>query len=341
MGGWNRMNKCRPRARFDSDLWQLYHPRGMGQPRIFGLAALAAVALVAAVIAGRRNGQAGTVAGSQPRVASVTPAGTDLLIDMGASDHLVGVSNFDSDREGAIGKPKIGDYQSVDWERLAPLRPQILLVQYAGDRIPSGLEQRCADLGIRIVNLQINPLEDVFNQTQMLADAVGESSKGRAATVRLRAQLELVRARVAGRPAVNAVIATSENGLDLAGPGEFLDDLLTIAGGRNAAAGTGQRYPVVDRELLVQMAPQVVIQLIPDGDKTPQVVARARQFWDSLSDLPAVKNHRVAVLTDWYALQPGLRVGELAQKFAQILHPELGDFTTAPAPGSGGSEIHP
>jgi ABC-type Fe3+-hydroxamate transport system substrate-binding protein len=327
LGGRNRLHKPGRLARFDSDLWQLYHPRAMGQPRILGLAALAAAALAAAVIASRKNAPLPPFTGAEPRVASITPAGTDLLIGMGGGDHLVGVSNFDHDREGTIGKPRIGDYQSVDWERLATLRPQILLVQYAGDRIPSGLQQRCADLGIRIVNLKLNPLADIFSQTQMLADAVGESQKGRAAVARLREQLERIRARVAGLPAVSAVIATHEGGLDLAGPGEFLDDLLAIAGGTNAAAGTGQPYPTVDRELLVRMSPQAVIQLIPDGDKAPQLVAQSKRFWDSLANLPAVRNHRVAIVTDWYCLEPGLRVGDLGEEFARILHPQIGDFT--------------
>jgi iron complex transport system substrate-binding protein len=139
--------------------------------------------------------------------------------------------------------------------------------------------------------------------------------------------LQRIKARVAGLPVVSAVIATHESGLDLAGPGEFLDDLLRIAGGTNAAAGTGQPYPTVDRELLVRMAPQTVIQLIPDGDKTPQIVAQSKQFWESLAALPAVRNHRVAIITDWYSQEPGLRVGDLAEKFARILHPEIGDFT--------------
>jgi ABC-type Fe3+-hydroxamate transport system substrate-binding protein len=38
--------------------------------------------------------------------------------------------------------------------------------------------------------------------------------------------------------------------------------------------------------------------------------------------LPAVENNRVYILTDWYALQPGSHVGELAEKFADILHPK-------------------
>jgi iron complex transport system substrate-binding protein len=284
------------------------------------MAALAAAALAGALITGLHSGAAPLVPGTQPRVASITPAGTDILVGIGAADHLVGISNFDPDLPQTLGKPRVGDYQSIDWERLAALRPQVLVVQYGEDRIPAGLDQRCAELGIRLVNLKIDTLDDVFTQTQMLAEVIDEPAKGRAAVARLRDQLQRVRARVAGLPAVSTAIVTGPSGLDLAGPGEFLDDLLQIAGGRNVAERTDRRYPTIDRELLVDMAPAVVIQLLPGGDQTPQVVAHARQFWDSMTDLPAVKNHRVAILTDWYCQQPGLHVGDLAEQFASILH---------------------
>jgi ABC-type Fe3+-hydroxamate transport system substrate-binding protein len=44
-----------------------------------------------------------------------------------------------------------------------------------------------------------------------------------------------------------------------------------------------------------------------------------------MPDLPAVKNHRVYVLTDWYSELPGFRIGELAAKFADLLHPETAE----------------
>jgi ABC-type Fe3+-hydroxamate transport system substrate-binding protein len=51
-------------------------------------------------------------------------------------------------------------------------------------------------------------------------------------------------------------------------------------------------------------------------------VKQGDRIWDTLPDLPAVKNHRVYVLTEWFGELPGSRVGDLAEKFADILHPE-------------------
>jgi iron complex transport system substrate-binding protein len=258
-----------------------------------------------------------------PRVASVTPAGTDLLIGIGAADHLVAVSNYDDPREGIQGKPRIGDYQSIDWEKLAEQHPQILLVQEADNRLGGATDQRAQELGIRIVNLKIETIQDIYDEMSKLADLVGQPSSGKQAVLQLQSQLATVRQSVAGKPPVRTLIVTNESGLDIAGPNTFLDELLTIAGGTNVASGISRRYASLDRETLIAYSPDAIVQLIPDGDKTPQVIAQAQRFWQSLPDLPAVKNHRVYIVTDWYSLQPGFRVGQLAATFAHLLHPEI------------------
>jgi iron complex transport system substrate-binding protein len=92
-------------------------------------------------------------------------------------------------------------------------------------------------------------------------------------------------------------------------------------------------YPEVDREMIMSLAPDVIIRLVPDGDQKPQVVQQGDRIWDTIPDLPAVKNHRVYVLTDWYAEMPGFRVADLAQQFAAILHPQTAATHPSPEPG--------
>ena len=40
----------------------------------------------------------------------------------------------------------------------------------------------------------------------------------------------------------------------------------------NAADSLGKPYPAVDREMILKMAPDVVIRLVPDGDRKPQLM---------------------------------------------------------------------
>lgn len=307
----------------------------MRRNRNAGLAAaglLGAAILIVAILVSRDGNlpkltlmttQSPTSTGVEPRVVSVTPAGTDLLIGMGAADHLVGISNYDDPREGTAGKPKIGDYDNIDWEKISLLRPQILIVFYAADRIPTALQQKCDELGIRILNVKIETLDDIYSETQRVAEVIGETARAKVAIESLKAQLTAVAKRVEGEQPVKAIVVTGDDGLGLAGPRTFLDELLHIAGGDNAVRGNGPLYRQVDREMLRAMAPDVIIQLIPEGEKTPQVLTTAQKFWDSLPDIPAVRNHQVHVLTDWYSMQPGFHVGVLAEKFANILHPDI------------------
>ena len=146
----------------------------MGQPRIVGAAAAVIIAVVAFMLVGRwKHGIVNPAPAGGVRIASVTPAGTDLVIGIGAGDRLVGVSNFDGDREGTAGKPRVGDYQNINWEKLAGLGANVLLLQYAQDRVPGYIQQKCADMGIKIVNLKLDSIDEIYAGMMTLADAIG------------------------------------------------------------------------------------------------------------------------------------------------------------------------
>jgi iron complex transport system substrate-binding protein len=314
-------------AWFDRNFAQLYHPRPMGQPRIFGVVAggtLPVLALLAgtSMVGCRKEKLPEPPSQNVVRIVSITPAGTDLVSALGATDDLVGISTFDDDREGVAGKPRIGDYLAINWEKMAPLHPNILLLQYAANRVPPGIQQRCDELGIRIVNLKLDTIDEIMKGMEILGNEIHEPAKAKKAIADLKQRLDSIRAGVTGKPRVRTAIITSEQDFALAGPGEFLDEALKIAGGENVAAPLKKPYPAVDREMMLSLAPEVVIRLVPDGDRKPQIVAEGDQAWNSMVLLPAVRNHKVFVITAWYSQLPGYRVGDLAEQMADILHPD-------------------
>jgi iron complex transport system substrate-binding protein len=261
-----------------------------------------------------------TTAGKHPTIASLVPNATDLLLGMDAADHLLAVSNWDSDRPEIRGLPRVGDYQSTDWEKLAELRPDVMIVFMTDARIPAGLKQHADELHIQLINVSgTERLEDIYQLIDQLGDITHERAKATVLLQKIRGQLDAVAARVAGMEKIPTLLARDEEGFPLIAGNTFVDDLLSIAGGRNVASDFKLRYPTVDREKVMELSPAVILQLLPDA--SPQVVAQAKASWSQLPDLPAVKNNRVYILTDWYALQPGSHVGDLAEKFAQILHP--------------------
>jgi iron complex transport system substrate-binding protein len=283
----------------------------------------------------------------QPTVASLSPAATDILLGVGAADHLVAVSNYDPARDAVAGLPRVGDYRTQDGEKLAAIRPAKMVIQLHPDRTPAGLRERARGLNIELVNLQIDTLDDVLAAVPKLAGVVEEADKGAEALKKLQDQLDSVRHRVAAAPKVRALVVVDVGGRSVAGPNTFLDDILTLAGGENAARQLGNSWPTVDREKIAQLRPQAVIHLLPGA--SPQVLRQAEQFWAAMPDLPAVKNRRVHYLTDPFALLPGYRLVALAEHFELVLHPfaNVGPTEQAPpdkglldpkSPGGGGPD---
>ena len=277
-----------------------------------------------------RSRPAGTTRPARATIASTVPAVTDLLVGMGASDRLVAVSTYDRDRPDVGTRPKAGDYDSVDWELLATLRPTVLVTAIAPDRRPAGFRERAAELNIQLRNVQVNVLSDLDPAVDQLAAALDDPAMGVAAKRQMHDRLDAVKQSVAGRPPVSALIVLGPDATAVAGPGNYLDDLLRLAGGTNAAGRLGRPWPTVDRETLLTLRPNVILQLLPSAK--PQELARATATWAQLRQLPAVAAGRVCTITDPYALQPGWHLPEVAEQFARCLHPTPSPPRPATAP---------
>lgn len=238
---------------------------------------------------------------------------------MGAVNDLVGVSTFDSDPRVA-GLPRLGDYENVDWERIQQLAPSIMIVQMAPDRLPAGFVDRAKKLNITLHSAKIDRFTDIIVESDQIGRAVGREEQSRAMWKSLRGKIDDVKASVQAKPRVKTLIVTSADSLGVAGPETFLDDILGFAGGVNALPADRTGYSKIDRELLLTIAPEAIIQLMPGA--TPAQVEAANAVWTGLPEIPAVKNAQIHTFTQDWVLMPNSRVAELAGEIAAKLHPE-------------------
>jgi iron complex transport system substrate-binding protein len=250
---------------------------------------------------------------TSPTIASMVPAATDLIIGMGEKDRLLAVSNTDD----VDHLPKVGGYGAPDWELLRSLHPTILITEMSPARQDAGFKANAAELNITPINLKIEKLEDIFNALDVLGNAMKVPAAAATAKAKMQTRLDAVRQRVAGQKPVATLIVIGSNADMIAGPGTFLDDLLTIAGGRNASSSPG--WPQIDREMLLSLKPDVIMQLLPDAPQQERDQAAA--IWKQYPQIPAVAAGRVYPIYDGYAELPGWHVTDLAEKFSQCLHP--------------------
>jgi iron complex transport system substrate-binding protein len=251
-------------------------------------------------------------------VASLVPAASDLILGMNAAVRLVAVSNYDVPDDRTKDLPRVGDYQNIDWEKLAGISPSVMVVQYDKDRVPPGLTQRAQAMGISVVNTSNDTLGEIFSTLTQLGAAMKMERQASDAVDRLRKQLDAVAAGVKGKPVVRTLIVLDDDGQSVVGGDTFLGDVLAIAGGVNVLADADKRYLQIDAERLSALKPDVILQLRPGA--TPQELERGKLAMARHTDVSAVKNGRVYVMTEQWVLLPGYRVGDLAEKFAAALH---------------------
>ena len=249
----------------------------------------------------------------------MVPAATDLIIGMGAKDRLVAVSTYDRDRADVGSLPKAGDYETVDWEMLRSLHSSILITEIQPQRQSAGFKTNADELHLIPLNVTIENLSDIFTTLDALGDALKEPALSIAAKTQMHGRLDAVQHRVADFKPVSTLLVIDTNADAVVGSGTYLDDLLKIAGGTNAAAKLQQHWPQIDREMLLSLKPDAIIQLLPDA--SPQEREQAAAAWKRLPQIPAVAAGRVYPIYDGYALLPGWHVTDLAEQFSRCLHP--------------------
>ena len=95
--------------------------------------------------------------------------------------------------------------------------------------------------------------------------------------------------------------------------------MLETAGGTDVLADIHRQSVMMSTEMVLARAPEVIIELryTAEGINNADL-----QTWSRLPGVPAVRNHRVVLLTGDEFVVPGPRVAAATRKMAAALHPE-------------------
>lgn len=262
------------------------------------------------------QGRSITVATRPTRIVSIGPSNTEFLFALGAGDRVVGVDDFSDQPAAAVKMEKIGGVK-VNVEKVVTLKPDLVISVKFSD----GTIERIAGAGIPVLVVDPQSIGDVSRTAILLGRAVGADGDKLAAS--LDEKLAQVKQKIAtstSKPRVFHEVDASDPAKPFTvGPGSYIHDLITIAGGVNVAASTGSAYPQLSLEEIVRADPEVIILGDADYGTTPDQVA-VRPGWAGLT---AVKNKRVFPIADSLVSRPGPRVGDAAEAYAKLLHPEL------------------
>ena len=252
---------------------------------------------LAAVLAGTACGPGESPApDGQLRVVSLVPSVTEILYAIGAGPALVGNTTFCDWPEEARRVRKVGSFFQPDLEHVAALGPDLVFVALPSHR---PVAEKLAELGIRWYASDPQDLAGLFAEVESIGRLAGRLP---AAESLVRVMRERLAALPAWPDTPRVYVEVSNSPLMTAGRGSFLDEVITLAGGRNVYHGSGRQYPLVEPEELVALDPEVIV-LAHSGAGPDEV--RARVGWAGIS---AVRAGRVVADVDENLLvRPGPR----------------------------------
>ncbi len=259
------------------------------------------------------------------RVVSLAPSLTEIVFLLGRDGSLVGVTRFCNVPAAASALPKIGGVSDPDVERIVALSPDLVLCTTDGN--PRDKVRALEEMGIPCFALAPQDLGAVFTAIERLGVLLGAADRGRAeaGTLRRRARLARSPSRDAEKPAALFVVSTAP--IIAAGEGTFMDELVRLAGGRNAAARYSGRYPRLSVEELVASRPDVIfIAGMAGVERFPPEVLR----W---TEVPAFRDGAVITLDGDLVTRPGPRLVTALERVSAAL---AGWRTKAHPAGAGG-----
>ena len=292
------------------------------------------------------------------RVVSLIASSTEIICALGFEKNLVGRSHecdypssvkqlrqvtkpqFDTvgtsceidDRVKNLVRNALSVYE-VELETLRELQPDVIVTQSQCEVCAVSLKDVEAAvegwLGAKpqIVSLEPQALDDIWTDIQKVSTALGCIPQGDRLISTLKGRLSAV-SRITQRMDHHPRVALIEWIDPLMAAGNWMPELVTLAGGVNLFGEAGKHSPWMRFEELVDSDPDVII-VSPCGFDIQRTVQemptlKAHPSWNALR---AVREGRVYVADgNQYFNRPGPRVLESAEILAEIFFPEKCKF---------------
>ncbi len=256
-------------------------------------------------------------------VVSLVPSVHEWILVMGGASHIVARTEWDDDPRLAH-LPSVGGELTPSLEVLAELRPGAVIMEEVG--APADVRASVAALGIDVRLLRLQTIDEVLVSIDSLGRWLDLEAQGTRVKALVRSELQAVQDRLSGVERPTTMFVVWQSPPIAAGAGPFVDDIITLAGGRNVF-GDITGWPRVGIEEVVDRDPDIV--LWPVGEASAKSLAEVRRL-PGWREVGAVRRANIHFLEASLFARPGPRIGEAARRLAELLHPHR--MTGTPVP---------
>lgn len=250
------------------------------------------------------------------RIVSLTPANTEILFALGLGRRIVGVTAWCTFPPEARRIARIGDMHT-SIEKVLALRPDLIVGSISANRSAVERLSTLPQTRGRLFAADPQSIDGLVTTISSLGDVTGTAAEARRVTSELRRRVVAARAtalRGAERPRVLAVFQSDP--LWVAGSMNFIDELITLAGGVNVGAAAGTGFVGFSPERAIASRPDIVLAGAVDAASIRKAPA-----WRSV---PAVRRGAIhPVLADDFA-RPAPRVADSLDALVALFHGRRG-----------------
>ena len=284
------------------------------------------------------------------KVVSLLPSATEIISRLGLEKNLVGVSHECDFPTSVVSLPNLTSssintelsssniHKSVmevmknavsvydlDLELLTSLKPDFIITQDLCDVCAVSFEQveqacqEVLDQNTRIISLKPKMLGDIWDDVQNVANQLSVNEKGREFHEEKESRIKAIQTRLRDTTAPKVLTIEWIDPIYIGGM--WLPEMITIVGGQVCIAESGQPAPVVNREDLEKIEPDVVV-IKPCGYKLEQTLKELELLKKQLPDWG--KSPRIYLVDgNSYFNRPGPRILDSLEILAYCTCPDL------------------
>jgi vitamin B12 transport system substrate-binding protein len=244
------------------------------------------------------------------RVVSLAPSLSEIVVELGASELLVGVLDAGERPPELQDLPSVGRYGQLDVERLLSLKPDLLLLWPAS--VGPAQREQLARLGIATYVAEPHSLAQLTRQIAEIGERLGRPEAGHKLAAQLDARLAELRQRYQRPSPLPVFYQVWDRPLYTIGGQQIISDALSVCGARNVFAD--QALP----------APQVSIEAVLA--RNPQVILAARQAqldaWKAWPQIAAVAQGRLLRVMDNGLERPSAQMVAATAALCALIAPQ-------------------
>ena len=250
------------------------------------------------------------------RVISLSPANTETLFALGADEQIVGRTDYCNYPEEASEVPSVGSYSSPNTELIISMDADVI---FASDYMDDSIRSQVENAGAKVIIFAANDMESVESDILTAGQVLNRNDKAKEITDNMEKEMTDLREILSANTEEKSAF------IDLgdyysAGEGSLLGNMLEDIGVRNIAADTGEAWPQLSVETIIEADPDVYISLYTSPEELKQV--------PGLSSLDCIQNDQIIY---YDGLSPeadliqraGPRLAEGTRLLAEQIYPEL------------------